>query len=252
MTFKRFDPNTPLVVSSVIRLADKYGIDSLRDHLINVVASDWPTTLKEWDFFVAEIRAVSDKLALANEDKRLSADFAGTSDLQLIRDHVPEPASAIAFAQEFGLNTGGRAAMLWARWDLLSKEDLLRYIRGSNHLIVGHPSEKDFMSTTCLRAVPTAHPGPGPNEDLNGTPLRCPYAVFFPHMVAEHWNLDSGMDLPRDPLRSLSRCLEYYDSAKAQQKGTIPCERCERVFRDRIPELRLAVWAGLPDFFNIR
>ena len=66
MTFRRFDPNTPLVVSGVIRLADKYCIESLREHLIQVVVSDWPTTLEEWDFFQAEIQAIKDKLVTTN------------------------------------------------------------------------------------------------------------------------------------------------------------------------------------------
>ena len=41
-------------------------IEALREHLINVVASDWPTTLEEWDFFQAEVQAVKNKLATTN------------------------------------------------------------------------------------------------------------------------------------------------------------------------------------------
>ncbi len=83
MTFRRFDPYNPLIVNGVIRLADKCCIESLREHLVKVVVSDWPTTLQEWDVFPVEIQAVENKLAITNAGKVM------VSDLDFVRDHIP-------------------------------------------------------------------------------------------------------------------------------------------------------------------
>ncbi len=264
MTFKRFDPKTPLIVSGVIRLADKYCIESLREHLIKVVVSDWPTTLQEWDIFQIEIQAVKDKLVITNAEKDPRRVYIASARSDL-RDHIPEPASAIAFAQEFGCYQILPAAFYQlatiaptrsfhcnvstsdpcVRWDLLSKETLLRYIRGSNTLL-HTPDPVSLMSSYCRP------PPPAPDEEVAGEVLlRSPCGVFFQHLIAKHWNFSHKADLPRDSLRLLSQCLAYYDSAKARQDvPKMPCQECEKAFRDRVSELRVSTWALLPMLFR--
>ncbi|KAI1784925.1 hypothetical protein LXA43DRAFT_1040201 [Ganoderma leucocontextum] len=261
MTFKRFDPNTPLAVSGVIRLADKYCIESLREHFIKVVISDWPTTLKEWDIFQIEIKAAKEKIALTNAEK----EGPDPSDFDHLRDHIPEPASAIAFAQEFGChqilpaayyqlstiepyhgwNNNWQTSEPCARWELLSKDNLLRYIRGSNHLLVRNPHEVDFLSSPCYppRAVM--------DHEAYVAVLESPCAVFFRHLIAKQWNARTG-GLNRDPLAFLSRCLEYYASDIGRENVPgMPCDYCDMSFRDIPKRLRSNIWALLPRYFDI-
>ena len=259
MTFKRFDPNTPLVVSGVIRLADKYGIESLREHLIKVVVSDWPTTLQEWVLFQIEIKGVKEKLDAINDGLK------PRSNPSYLRDHIPEPASAIAFAQEFGCRQILPAAFYqlstiepyhdwdhngntWeprARWELLSKDDLLRYIRGSNRLLARHPSEVDFLSSNCF----PPHLA-GVYEEVYDRVVKSACAIFFRHLLGNVWDFRTRST--RDPLHLLSRCLEYYDSDTGRERvpGML-CIYCEGAFRNQIPELRSKIWAELPRCFNL-
>ena len=142
LSFKRLDPDK-LKVSGVVRLADKYLLESLQKHLIQQVISDWPTTLQEWDIRDAEIQAI-----------RKAADADTTSKAR--KELVPEPVAAILFAEEFGCRQILPAAFYqlaqtklshnwddegikrdpWmeslplARWSLLEKENLVRCLQG--------------------------------------------------------------------------------------------------------------------------
>ena len=263
MTFKRFDPNTPLIVSGVIRLADKYGIENLREHLIKVVASDWPTTLKEWDVFEIEVKAVKEKLAVMNDDEQHS------EDLHCLRDHIPEPAAAIVFAHEFGChqilpaayyqlstiepnhdwNFDEDSSVPCARWELLSKDSLLRYVRGSNRLLARHPTEVDFLSSSC-------YPNPDAWEDYQVfynvvAKPHCP--AFFKYLIGKVRDFRPGPS--RNPLRFLSQCLEYYNSGEGRQNlpigPPVPCCFCELAIRGEIPEMRFNIWTEVPRYFDI-
>ena len=138
---QRLDPDK-LKVSGVVRLADKYLLESLQKHLIQQVISDWPTTLQEWDIRDAEIQAI-----------RKAADADTTSKAR--KELVPEPVAAILFAEEFGCRQILPAAFYqlaqtklshnwddegikrdsWmeslplARWSLLEKENLVRCLQ---------------------------------------------------------------------------------------------------------------------------
>ena len=85
MSFRRFDPNKPVSLSGVVRLADKYLIEPLREHLVEQVVSDWPQTLDEWEKWKAEISRIEKGL---EKSERLC-------------DHIPEPVTAINFATKF-------------------------------------------------------------------------------------------------------------------------------------------------------
>ncbi len=134
-----------------------------------------------------------------------------------------------------------------ARWDLLSKDNLWCYVKGSNALLVRYPHEVDFISQSCypLSLMP----------DIDVTAydvlLTSPCGVFFQQSVAKHWDLMAPAGLPRDPLRLLSRCLDDYESAKRRNAPGMPCGPCETSFRDRISQLRLELWAELPTLFSI-
>ncbi len=105
LVFKDHDPNTARIVSGVIRLADKYLIEPLHRRLVQQVCDDWPTTLNDYDISQAEIdtleglsgRSVQDTLYPCGEGP-------------YPRSILPEPISAIQFAQEFGCPQILRAA----------------------------------------------------------------------------------------------------------------------------------------------
>ncbi|PIL26933.1 hypothetical protein GSI_10071 [Ganoderma sinense ZZ0214-1] len=52
---RRWDPDTPLAVSPIIRIADKYLVDELHKYLVQKVQDDWLLTLENWDRREAEI-----------------------------------------------------------------------------------------------------------------------------------------------------------------------------------------------------
>ena len=54
LQLKRRDPEKPLVLAPLVRLANKYLVDSLRTFLVRSVVEDWPLTLEEWDIHAAE------------------------------------------------------------------------------------------------------------------------------------------------------------------------------------------------------
>ncbi len=137
-SFKRLDPDKALAISGVVRLAVKYLLEPLRNHLVQQIVSDYPTTLEEWDIRDAEIQATR-KAVFAQKTTKLSR-------------IIPEPVAAIIFAQEFGCPQILPAAFYqlaqinfkdawedldeevppWmnsipaARWSLLEKDNLVR------------------------------------------------------------------------------------------------------------------------------
>ena len=59
LVFKRHDPNIPLTVTGVIRLADKYLVKPLHRRLVQEVCEAWPATLVGYDIKQAEIDSMS-------------------------------------------------------------------------------------------------------------------------------------------------------------------------------------------------
>lgn len=90
---RRWVLDTPLTVSPVVRIANKYLVDGLRAYIVSKVKEDWPPTLEDWDTHEAEIEAR--RSVKTTSDKRASSS-------KPFAQSVPEPASAICFALEFG------------------------------------------------------------------------------------------------------------------------------------------------------
>ncbi|KAI0692927.1 hypothetical protein C8T65DRAFT_744940 [Cerioporus squamosus] len=167
MTIERWDPDTPITVALVVRLASKYLVDTLRSHLVNTVVADWPRTLEEWNRQEAEIRAMrSDRASSMKRDN-----FSRL---------VPEPAAAIAFALEFGCteillaafytlscisitNDWDRAAphaldsyLRLAGWSMLESRELLRFMRGCDAL-EKYCDEKRTRPDIAMKRILDAH-----------------------------------------------------------------------------------------------
>ena len=47
--YKRYNPNTPVVVHGALKLSIKYGCDTLRARLVENLEADWPQTLAQGD-----------------------------------------------------------------------------------------------------------------------------------------------------------------------------------------------------------
>ena len=256
MTFKRFDPNTPLIVSGVIRLADKYCIESLREHLIKAVVSDWPTTLREWDIFQVEIEAAKRRVGILNREKC-------ASDWVHLCDHVPEPASAVVFAQEFGCpeilpaafyqlmlispsrrweDSDWRRIGLVARWSLLDKDALLRYMTGVDAFLRYRPAPFELLSEECL---PMTAEG-----ELDFEAMERSSCYTFSNLLLERvWARNDGMKI--DPLDLLLKCVEF---GLSPRKHAIPgsfCDQCDIGIFARISSLRTQIWGRVPVHFEI-
>ncbi|KAM5546249.1 hypothetical protein V8D89_000375 [Ganoderma adspersum] len=258
MTFRRFDPNTSLVVSGVIRLADKYCIESLREHLINIVASDWPTTLEEWDFFQAEIQAVKDKLATTNLRKK----EVGGEGYEPLSEHLPEPASAIAFGHEFGCRQILRAAYyslltisprytwdsswrtssagpLCARWALLDADSLLRYMKGLESVLIHKPWVFELLSKRCSsRAMPISDPAFS----------RHSCVCVLQGLISSVWSYPIASE--RDPLGMLLELQERAVKRDENHPGEL-CADCCWGLPDMIADIRRDVWDKLYHDFTL-
>lgn len=247
MSFKRFDPNTPLVVPGVIRLADKYCIEALREHLIKVVVADWPTSLQEWDVFQIEIQAVKERLAIKNGGKK-------GPELEHLCNYIPEPASAIVFAQEFGCpeilpaayyqllsisphfewDSDWKKMALVARWSLLDRDTLLRCMKGFETVICYRPTPFQLLSLGCYPSITY--------EDEPEALRNSPCYSFLKQMIGSVWDSRTGM-LRKDPLDFLSKCLED-DRSRGNYRDEL-CDECCASLPDKLANLRQKLWNNL-------
>ena len=251
--FKHRHPDTPRIVSGVIRLADKYLIEPLHRRLVQQVCDDWPTTLDGYDVFQAEIDTL-ESLPARSDDLHSH---------QLIRDCIPEPISAIQFAQEFGCPQTFRAAYYklsltraieysrfiaeWppgplARLAALDKEHLLGYIHGCQMLSDYDPPIPNLMCDSC--GMPWV-------VDEEGPPLDNPCYQYLVRLF-EVTRDTSRSPVHGDPLRWLRKCFDYRKMPELS-KEHFPhglCQECEEVFRYELAEERKNIWDCLPMWFN--
>ncbi|KAM5546271.1 hypothetical protein V8D89_000397 [Ganoderma adspersum] len=270
ITFKRHDPNTPILVSGVIRLADKYCLQSLHDHLVAQVVADWPTTLHEWDVLQSEIAAIW-KLALT----AANPPFGRLPDDGAFSDLIPEPVAAIRFAQEFGCpqilpaafytlahislkadwrlrehpgDPPDRAAKrnALARWAMLGEENLLRCLRGFQELDEYFPPIRTFLCERCR---------PPEDEDevaLDVSGAGC-YAALY-RMISTMGAARRGSK--RDPIALLLQCVELRDEAEGIDRrvgrgSDSLCEECWDTFVEEALVEREKVWNSLPLYFSL-
>lgn len=69
-------------------------MEHLRQRIVAHVEADWPQSLLQWDRLEAEIRAMVDTW---HEEHRCATNF------KYIDDYLPEPASAIRLARDYGI-----------------------------------------------------------------------------------------------------------------------------------------------------
>ncbi|KAM5546268.1 hypothetical protein V8D89_000394 [Ganoderma adspersum] len=247
LVFKRNDPSTPLAISGSVRLADKYLIEPLHRCLVQQVCDDWPATLYDYDLRQAEIESLRE-LSLCNPDFEYSA---GALRGGRISDIMPEPASAVMFAQEFGCPQILPAAFYRlsliprysarpaARWSILDKDSLLRCMYGSQALKQYRPSIGAFMCEQCFEDSCF-------NEDMDSPCFDFIERLFDIMFERLHPTTHA------DPLGFLLRCLDFRKMHELS-KEYFPdglCRECEVTLREGIIEERKKIWAKLPQWFK--
>ncbi|KIP07176.1 hypothetical protein PHLGIDRAFT_46105, partial [Phlebiopsis gigantea 11061_1 CR5-6] len=89
----RFDPDIPIRLAGVMRLASKYSIDTIRNRIVDIMNDNWPQTYEQWQIFQAEISAI----------KAVHKENNGLVDGRSFEERIPEPAAAIRFARDFNI-----------------------------------------------------------------------------------------------------------------------------------------------------
>ncbi|KAI0643969.1 hypothetical protein C8Q79DRAFT_1093573 [Trametes meyenii] len=271
---RRSDAHTASELAPTVRLADKYLLDALRASLIKLVVDQWPRTLQEWDVSESQARAI-----------KASIRRRQLPEVRMLAECVPEPASAISFAQEFGcaeilpaafyqlsrINVKEDFDLLLAeqhqatvysrtgrlaRWSLLDKGNLLRYLNGCTELeeysrdaIMGQLEYGSFMSPICR---PWWAYGDCPRPVLEDEKNRDEYPcfTFVERTFLPVWPEDE----PRDPLRGLLDLVECYermpDNDMDDRDGM--CDQCQRELWRWITRQREELWRRLPEMFQFK
>ncbi|KAI1787045.1 hypothetical protein LXA43DRAFT_1064632 [Ganoderma leucocontextum] len=263
LAFRRFDPNAPITITGVARLSDKYLLEPLRKRLVAHVVEEWPTTLRNWDIQQAEIEAITHTIFSVT-----TVDGDAIDGDQLLSDRIPEPVSAIVFAQEFGcpeilpaafyrlLQIGFKAH--WshreshpnpyrysplARWRLLDKDNLVKYVLGLHEAEDYAPPIRTFVSVDCR---------PSFWEGWETDPQAACY-LFVENMV-NVLGKGRGGTAARDPLHWLKECMEHErfpELLKKHPRGL--CDECSAVFYDAVARERQRIWQELlPKWFQLQ
>ncbi|CAL1694553.1 unnamed protein product [Somion occarium] len=245
--YKRFNPNTPVLVEGALKLSIKYECDTLRGRIVENLEADWPQTLAQWD-----ARRSETIMARSEHAQQASGKVNGL----FLDDRLPEPASAIRIASDYNIpsilpaafydlallntdadwdtyraNPSGEGKHLrfgarTARWHLLDKRDLMRLVHGQKLL------------AAYTRAIGT---------DVFGS--RCPRLTKGCSKArSDCWkyfqeNAPISMD---DPLDVLNDCMKL-DSLFTE----LPCPTCLSDISTMAEKKRRELWRSLPAFFNL-
>ncbi|TDL15805.1 hypothetical protein BD410DRAFT_796008 [Rickenella mellea] len=231
LPYKHYNPDTPLLVKGILTLATKYEIERLRDRIIEHIKLDWPTTLVEWD----AIQAHNNQFAENSATSGLHEGF-----IQL------EPAAAIDIARRFdipsilpaaflqlsrtparnrwdGMNRPNDPKVHHARWDLLSQNDLLCLLQGTQTLFASK-TVKLISHDVCLN-----HPQCGEilDRELECVRSRCVHSQDF---------LEE---------------LKTFTSTFSDNNNKL-CALCTGPIRPLLINARQRKWAKLSKYFNLR
>ncbi|EKM55376.1 uncharacterized protein PHACADRAFT_255961 [Phanerochaete carnosa HHB-10118-sp] len=249
----------------VLRLATKYGMDPLRKIIMQCIQSDWPQTLQEWDYLQASIAHARElKHAAPSMIMDQTSDGTGPCRSPYVDDSYPEPASAIRLAVEFGLagvlpaafyqlaiidpsadwdefRDAGDAAAAWehqcalanggrtARWTLLDRANLMRFLRGRTKL-------DEWLSDI---------------EDCLTSYLGTAECVDVYHCERERGNCrrqflleGPGRTRPFDPLQATRHLVNVIPNYQL-------CGACARHIRSELLRVRQEIWDEIPTMFNL-
>lgn len=214
----------------ILTLADKYAIEKIRQPFASNVEALWPANLKQWDLRERRVEVIQRNNLL---------DPSPTVHLPRQSDLLPEPASAIRFARQFGVSAILPGAFYhlsrmsipdnWdelerptsaVRWQLLSAQDLLCLMRGQKLL---HRTTIDALH---INSFPECSSQPS----CNVTGLSDEIVDSLLH---------SG---------DILRCTRHYLD-KLSNSGKL-CSACSLEIREHLTSFREGFWERLPNFFS--
>ena len=236
------------------------------------VREDWPLTLSDWDRREAEIEAMR------------YAEYASgprSSSTKPLAQAVPEPASAIRFAFEFGCPEILPAAFYqlartdpthdWAdplssssdwrmpaRWSHFDAPDLLRHLRGGKSLlwyVASVPSDETFTAILCRSCLPWWEDASIPDDlrlevevERNPDDYPC-YTLLRRIFTAVFREASPGV---QDPLKALKECVKYEKIPEVSESSMKSlCTGCDWEFRKWVPRARQELWQKLPEYFEV-
>lgn len=253
----RLDPDTPILVRGILKLATKYQVDTVRSRVVQRMEEDWPTTPLAWLRLCHDEKLYND--GFTRYDTPKPGEFA--------EDKFPEPASAIRLARDFDIPSILPAAYLkllfadptldWdvirekketpygrllrsARWRLLDQTDMLRLAQGRTRLVSCLPNiHRAFMlgPRTCR------------DNESDDDELSCHQIIekrhneFTAARYSSFWTGVQEAEKP-DPIQVLHRLHDAASSWKL-------CVSCTDLFRAKIAIEIKKIWDDLPRVFSL-
>ncbi|KAA1474141.1 hypothetical protein DENSPDRAFT_840698 [Dentipellis sp. KUC8613] len=238
-------PDTPLKVKPILVLADKYGVQWVRKLIICQLQRDWPQNLFDWDCLEAETES----------RRKVLYQYLMPCEMD---DDYPEPGSAIELARQCDIPSILPAAFYhlsripisydydhiqtcWtdapedyyaigrsARWNRLSKEDLLGLLHGRAKL-------EDCLEVLCAASYPENHP-----QD----------PTCIPEMWYAFWNhVKRECQQERDILAVL---LPFTSASDFDGRWEKLCYSCRFTIATKASKCRKDIWDQIPDIFQLR
>lgn len=262
-------PDTPLELIGAVKLADKYVMSTIRSAMVKRVIMDWPTTLDQWDVHQHELR---------NLNRQIFQIGPGHPQYFVVARHTPEPVAAITFARAHGCPEllpaalyrlasievandwdtelsqvfNRSTAVLFARWSLCDREDLLRYAHGRQTFAYYHAT----VYARLRAGEPLAYEcdarwtidGPPDGCYLHNPEVPSP-CYYFLYILSE---LRWGRVPTHDPLQGLLDLLDYGGLETLKEAcPTGLCVHCEEDFSSWVDKERRELWGRLPAFFKL-
>lgn len=237
MLFQRLGRHVPPIVRHVLKLSNKYEMSGLRQAVVQLLETQWPTSLAQWDRLESEIAVMAwdqdcDPIPLNLDDM------------------LPEPALAIKLGREFHIPTimpaafyhlsrlsiGGslhvpRDALLQrtADWNLLTAADLICLIMGKEGLsmVAGSMLIPDCCGDETLKTY-------WMEEDCSG----CRRSEMVEQI---RWECMRTSDV-------LSTLRQYLT---IESLLSPMCKTCSRVIKTHLRKVRQTLWATLPLLFQL-
>lgn len=264
LPYPRLDPRTPDGVRSILLMANKYQVDSIRQQIVERLESDWPQSYVDWQRQQAEVQVQLEY------NKRIDEGHFHYTKPSRLDNAFPEPASAIRLARDCDIPSILPAAFyhlsrlnidddwdtarkpldptapLWAaytptmhrtvRWSLLTADDLRCMLAGKAAI------HKQVVPSTTIGFCPQDY-GDGMDEVDEDEDETC-------QMSSRHSDGSYGKRLRerlvRDRGVDLLECIR--DMQRDLTERTL-CVVCEERFKTRLDGD--AIWRKLPAWFGL-
>lgn len=218
------EPDAAFTMFSMLKFADKYMVEPLKELIMSHIRFDWPKSLPEWDKRQEEYSARF-KRQNESEPRRWAPDPASV--IQVVRSYDPT-LLPLVFYQLSTLrreNVGDAREVFrdppstTARWTLLSQQDELCIERGRLAMMIWIVNKFDNKNRIC-------------NMGIRDCPLPAKT-----RLVRVHRRIMKNAD-PLEMLEMLT---------KMDADGV--CKYCDKTWKSSIPPIRAALFDSLSSFF---